>query len=121
ALAAGKHAVWFDLEDTRPLDGDLDAIGEFAARGGKTMLATYNNRNAAGCGCMDEDDEGLSAYGRDIVREMNNVGMVVDAAHVSAKSLRDMVTLSSTPVIISHTAARALNPTSARCITDDQA
>lgn len=121
AIGRGQHAIWFDLEDANPLDGDINAISLFAELGVKSMLTTYNTRNSAGCGCMDIDDDGLTAYGRDIVREMNRVGMVVDAAHVSARSLLDLVALSVDPVIVSHTAARTLNPGSARCITDDQA
>ncbi|MFT4234398.1 MAG: membrane dipeptidase [Microbacterium sp.] len=120
ALAAGKAAVWFDLEDTAPLDGRTDAVAEFYALGVRTMLTTYNAGNAAGSGCMDAVDEGLTAYGMQIVREMNAVGMVVDAAHVSARSMADMLDISEAPVIVSHTAARSLHD-ARRCITDAQA
>ncbi|MFC9235154.1 membrane dipeptidase [Streptomyces decoyicus] len=81
---AGDVAVVFDLEDSGPLEGELDRVGHFYDLGVRTMLPSYNNRNAAGGGCLDEVDEGLTAYGRALIREMNAVGMVADGSHCGA-------------------------------------
>ncbi|HLL67767.1 MAG TPA: membrane dipeptidase [Micromonosporaceae bacterium] len=116
----GQIAVAFDLEDSGPLDGQLDHLQHFYDLGVRTMLPTYNYRNAAGCGCLDETDEGLTPYGRDLVREMNRVGMVVDGSHCSTRTGLDLCEVSEMPVIYSHSCMRALweHP---RNITDEQA
>jgi membrane dipeptidase len=121
--AAGREgdvAVAFDLEDSGPLAGRLDRVRRFYDLGVRTMLPTYNNRNAAGGGCLDEADEGLTAYGRALVREMNAVGMVADGSHCGARTALDMCEVSEQPVIYSHSCMRSLwdHP---RNITDEQA
>ncbi|MGI5217588.1 dipeptidase [Nocardia sp. CA-290969] len=117
---AGKIAVAFDLEDSGPLDGDLDNVREFAGLGVRTLLPTYNQANAAGSGCLDTADHGLTAWGRDLVREMNTAGMVPDGSHCSERTGLDMCEVSALPVIYSHSCMRAVwdHP---RNITDDQA
>lgn len=120
AVSAGRIAVAFDLEDSGPLEGDLDAVRRFAALGVRTMLPTYNHANAAGCGCLDADDTGLTAWGRTLVAEMNAVGMVVDGSHCSRRTGLDLCDVSTAPVVYSHSCLRSLwdHP---RNITDDQA
>ena len=71
ATDRGELAVAFDLEDSGPLDGDLDNVRRFYDLGVRTMLPSYNHANAAGCGCLDADDTGLTAWGRRLVAEMN--------------------------------------------------
>jgi membrane dipeptidase len=120
--AAGDEriGVVFDLEDCGPLDGDLGALAEFHDLGVRTLAPTYNHRNAAGSGCLDSVDEGLSAYGRDLVRELNAVGMVADGSHGGVRTGLDLCRYSTLPVIYSHSCMRGLweHP---RNITDDQA
>lgn len=71
AAADGRLAVGFDLEGTEPLDGDLDMIGAFHDLGVRTMLMAYNSRNRAAGGCHDDEDTGLTDFGRAVVGEMN--------------------------------------------------
>ncbi|NJP99571.1 dipeptidase [Streptomyces zingiberis] len=117
---AGDVAVAFDLEDSGPLEGRLDRVREFYDLGVRTLLPSYNNRNAAGGGCLDEVDEGLTPYGRALIREMNAVGMVTDGSHCGARTGLDMCEVSERPVIYSHSCMRAVwdHP---RNITDEQA
>ncbi|WP_431816195.1 dipeptidase [Gordonia jacobaea] len=116
----GQIAVGFDLEDSNPLDGDLDNVHHFVELGVRTMLPTYNHANAAGCGCLDPTDTGLTAWGRRLVAEMNSAGMVPDGSHCSVRTGLDLCEVSSKPVIYSHSCMRAVwdHP---RNITDDQA
>lgn len=116
----GSVAVAFDLEDSGPLAGRLERVRQFYELGVRTMLPSYNNRNAAGGGCLDAVDEGLTAYGRALVREMNAVGMVVDGSHCGARTGLEMCEVSEQPVIYSHSCMRSLwdHP---RNITDEQA
>ncbi|MFI5915833.1 dipeptidase [Dactylosporangium sp. NPDC051541] len=119
-IAADRVAVAFDLEDSGPLGGRLDRVQEFYDLGVRTMLPTYNHRNQAGHGCLDAVDEGLTAYGRDLVRAMNAAGMVADGSHCSIRTGLDLCTVSEQPVIYSHSCMRAVwdHP---RNITDEQA
>lgn len=119
-VGADRIAVVFDLEDSGPLDGDLDNLSTLVNLGVRTMLPTYNHANRAGGGCLDTGDLGLTSWGRSLVAEMNSVGMVPDGSHCSARTGLDMCEISSGPVIYSHSCMRALwdHP---RNITDDQA
>ena len=116
----GQIAVGFDLEDSNPLDGDLDNVHRFVELGVRTMLPTYNHANAAGCGCLDATDAGLTAWGRRLVAEMNSAGMVPDGSHCSVRTGLDLCETSTKPVIYSHSCMRSVwdHP---RNITDDQA
>lgn len=118
--AGGRIAVAFDLEDSNPLDGDLDNVARFVDLGVRTMLPSYNHANRAGCGCLDTDDTGLTVWGRDLVAEMNSAGMVPDGSHCSVRTGLDLCEVSSKPVIYSHSCMRGVwdHP---RNITDDQA
>ncbi|UWZ49555.1 membrane dipeptidase [Dactylosporangium matsuzakiense] len=119
-IADGRVAVAFDLEDSGPLEGRLDRVREFYDLGVRTMLPTYNTRNAAGHGCLDAVDEGLTAYGRDLLREMNAAGMVADGSHCSIRTGLDLCRYSEQPVVYSHSCMRAVwdHP---RNVTDEQA
>ncbi|MEW1705620.1 membrane dipeptidase [Microbacterium sp. NPDC089190] len=118
--AAGDTAVVFDLEDVAPLGGDLGAVAALTALGVRTLGPVYNHANAAGGGCLDAVDDGLTAWGRDLVAEMNARGMVPDGSHVGARTTFQMCAVSTRPVVFSHSNLRAVwdHP---RNITDDQA
>ncbi|WP_280182354.1 dipeptidase [Nocardia cyriacigeorgica] len=110
----------FDLEDAGPLDGDLDNVARFRDLGVRSLLPTYNHANAAGCGCLDPEDTGLTGYGRDLVRALNEAGVFVDGAHCSRRTGLDLAELSEAPMIYSHANFDAVweHP---RNITDEQA
>lgn len=117
---AGRIAVAFDLEDSRPLDDNLDNLWTLADLGVRTLLPTYNHANRAGSGCLDTTDNGLTGWGRAVIAEMNKVGIVPDGSHCSARTGLEVCEISTSPVIYSHSCMRAVwdNP---RNITDDQA
>lgn len=119
AQETGRLAVAFDLEDTRPLGGRTDAVQTYYDLGVRTMLLTYNQRNAAGSGCHDSSDGGMTEFGRQVVAEMNRVGMVVDAAHCSYRTSMDIFAATAAPAVLSHTAARAVHDHE-RNVWDDQ-
>ncbi|WP_069160730.1 dipeptidase [Nocardia altamirensis] len=113
-------ALAFDLEDSGPLGGNLDNAELFYELGLRSLLPTYNRANQAGCGCLDTDDTGLTAYGRDLVRKLNEVGIFVDGSHCSRRSGLDLAKHTQVPMIYSHSNFAALwdHP---RNITDEQA
>jgi membrane dipeptidase len=118
AKAEGKLAITFDIEGMESLDGEIDMVSTYYDLGVRHMLFAYNRNNRAGAGCQDED-VGLSDFGRAVVREMNRVGMVVDCSHSGHRTTLEAMEFSSAPVIFSHSNPRALcdHP---RNIRDDQ-
>lgn len=119
AAAEGRLAVAFDLEGADALDGELAMVEAYYALGVRTMLMAYNEPNAAGGGCHGDPEAGLTRFGQEVVREMNRVGMVVDATHCSLRTSFDLFEVSEAPVIFSHSNPRALHD-HPRNITDDQ-
>ncbi|MFP6731128.1 MAG: membrane dipeptidase [Alphaproteobacteria bacterium] len=118
AKADGKLACAFDIEGMTALDGDAGMVEVFYRLGVRQMLIAYNLNNAAGGGCHD-DDSGLTAFGREVIAEMNRVGMVLDLSHTGARTTLDAMAASSAPVIFSHSNARKLCDHE-RNITDEQ-
>ncbi len=115
----GKLAVTFDLEGMNALDGQLAMVQLYHALGVRQMLFAYNRDNLAGGGCH-EGNTGLTAFGRQVIAEMNRVGMVVDVSHCAYRTSMEAIELTADPVIFSHSNARALWDHE-RNIRDDQA
>jgi membrane dipeptidase len=107
AKVNGKMAIAFDLEGTNPLDGRIEMVEVYYRLGVRQMLFAYNRNNAAGGGCHD-DDSGLTDFGREIIDEMNRLGMFVDVSHCSYRTSMEAIAYSKEPVIFSHSNARAL-------------
>jgi membrane dipeptidase len=118
ARSDGKLAVSFDLEGMNALNGDIGMVDLYYRLGVRHMLFAYNRNNLAGGGCHD-GDVGLTQFGRDVVREMNRVGMVVDCSHCAYKTSMQAMELSEAPVMFSHSNARKLCDHE-RNIWDDQ-
>lgn len=101
AKASGKLAVTFDIEGGCALAGQLSMVEQYYELGVRWMLMAYNRNNALGGGCQD-DDQGLTAFGREVVAEMNRVGMVVCCSHTGFRTTMDVMEHSRQPVIFSH-------------------
>lgn len=103
AKAAGQTAVIIGLQNTTSFEDDLDLMWGFHEAGVRIAQLTYNTQNSVGSGCWEEDDRGVSGhYGRHLIREMNQAGMVVDVSHSGEKTCRDAIDLSEVPVAITH-------------------
>ncbi len=118
AKRSGKLAIAFDLEGSEMLLGNIHLISLYYDLGVRQMLLAYNKDNRASGGCV-EGHIGLTDFGRDVVREMNRVGMVVDASHMGYRATMEVFELSADPVIFSHSNPRALRD-HVRNITDEQ-
>jgi membrane dipeptidase len=114
----GKLAIAFDLEGMNALDGDVNMVGAYHELGVRQMLFAYNLNNKAGGGCHDQD-VGLTPFGREVIAEMNRVGMIVDCSHTSYRTTMEAMEASADPVIFSHSCAKALRR-HGRNITDEQ-
>jgi membrane dipeptidase len=121
AKKANKLGVGFHFQGTEGVGRDLANVGAYYKLGVRWMLMAYNFQNNVGTGCIEAqtNDLGLSAFGKDLVREMNRVGMIVDCSHSGYRTTMDAMSTSTQPCIFSHSNARALydHP---RNIRDDQ-
>jgi membrane dipeptidase len=119
---AGKRALFMGVENGYPMGTEIARVGEFYDRGMRyvTLAHSSDNEIAASSGTSSEarEDFGLTAYGRQVVRELNRLGVMVDVSHVSDKSFYDVLEMTDVPVVLSHSACRALCSHS-RNITDD--
>ena len=110
AFAAGKVASMLGMEGGHSINNSLAALRMFYNLGARYMTLTHNTNVPWADSCTDEPhSNGLSAFGREVVREMNRLGMLVDLSHVSPDTMHDALDATDAPVIFSHSSARALN------------
>ena len=104
-----KIAALMGIEGGHAIENSLMALRDFYRLGVRYMTLTHNNTNDWADACCDAaKHNGLSEFGKEVVREMNRIGMLVDISHVSDKTMSDVLDLSTAPVIASHSSARAL-------------
>ncbi|RTM06205.1 MAG: peptidase M19 [Hyphomicrobiales bacterium] len=118
AKAQGKLAVTFDIEGMNALNGRIEMVEFYHRLGVRQMLFAYNRNNLAGGGCHD-DDTGLTAFGRQVIDEMNRLGMFVDVSHTGYRTTMEVMEYTDRPVIFSHSNPKALCA-HGRNITDEQ-
>jgi membrane dipeptidase len=105
----GKIASLIGIEGGHQIGGSLAALRQFYRLGARYMtLAHFTNSDVADSATDDPKWNGLSPFGRTVVAEMNRMGMLVDLAHVSAKTMKDAIAVSKAPVIFSHSSAMAI-------------
>lgn len=102
AERAGKVALLLGYQNTNLLDGRIRYVELFADLGVRVLQLTYNNQNELGSSCYEAVDPGLARFGREVVREMNQCGMLVDLSHVGDKTTLDAIEWSLKPVAITH-------------------
>ncbi len=120
AVSSGKLAGILCLEGGHAIEDDLAVLRQFHELGIRYMTLTHNNTNNWADGVLDESrHNGLTDFGKDVVREMDRIGMMVDISHVSVKTFWDVMETTSKPVIASHSSAWEIsqNP---RNMRDDQ-
>jgi len=109
-LGEGKKVVFQSMENSYPLGLDVSLMEHFYI-GGLRMIAPVhfaNNQFADSATDINQIHDGLSPLGEDLVREANRLGLVLDGSHAHDETVRDMIALSTTPLILSHTGAKAI-------------
>ena len=101
--ASGRTAVVWGFQNASPLEDDIDLVQTFHTLGIRIIQLTYNVQNHVASGCWEDEDHGISQfYGRNVIKEMNKVGMVVDISHCGENTCMDAVKYSERPIAITH-------------------
>ncbi len=119
AHAAGDLAVVLHFQGGDPIEADVNLLDAYHALGVRVMQPTYNARNRLGDGCLERANSGLSKLGRSAITRMNELGIVVDIAHVGRRTSLEVIEASTAPVIASHGNACGVYD-SRRNLTDEQ-
>lgn len=118
-VKSGKIAAFLSIEGGHQIDDDLAVLRTYYRLGIRAMTLThFKDNNWADSSTDKPRHNGLTPFGKDVVREMNRLGMIVDVSHVSDKTFYDAIAVSSKPVILSHSSSRAISDIP-RNVTDD--
>lgn len=104
----GKIGIVLGWQNSSGYGDRVEAVRFFADLGVRIVQMTYNTANSIACGCYESKDGGLTDFGREIIAEMNSVGVLIDLSHVGWRSTQDIVKSSVMPVAISHCAPAGL-------------
>ena len=110
AKAAGKTAIFFGFQNPSPMEDDIGLIEILHTLGARFMQLTYNNQSLLASGCYEADDTGITRMGRQVIKEMNRVGLVIDMSHSGDRSTIEAADLSDRPIAITHANPHAWHP-----------
>lgn len=102
AQETGRTAIFFGFQNPSPIEDDIGLVEVWHALGARFMQLTYNNQSLLATGCYEAEDSGVTRMGREVIAEMNRVGMVIDMSHSAERSTLDAIAISSRPIAITH-------------------
>ncbi len=102
AQSEGKIGIIFGFQNCSPIEDDLRMVETLHQQGVRIMQLTYNNQTLLATGCYETGDSGVTRFGREVIKEMNRVGMVIDMSHSAEHSTLQAIELSSRPIAITH-------------------
>lgn len=97
-----RTGIIFGLQNCSSVEDDIDMVALLKRLNVHIMQLSYNNQSLICAGCYEEHDPGISRFGREVIREMNRVGMVIDMSHSAEFSTLEAIRLSERPIVISH-------------------
>ena len=102
AKEENKPAIFFGFQNCSPIEDDIGLIEKVHSQGCRFMQLTYNNQSLLATGCYEKNDSGVTNFGKEAIKEMNRVGIVVDMSHSAEKSTLDAIEISQKPIAITH-------------------
>ncbi len=102
AQETGRTAIFFGFQNPSPIEDDIGLVEICHQLGIRFMQLTYNNQSLLATGCYENDDTGLTRMGKQVVAEMNRVGMVIDMSHSADRSTLEAIEYSTRPIAITH-------------------
>lgn len=110
AREADRIGIFLGAQNCSPIEDDIDMVAVMRQLGLMIMQLTYNNQSLLACGCYESEDSGITRFGRQVIAEMNRVGMVIDMSHSGERSTLEAIEFSERPVIISHANPEFFHP-----------
>ena len=102
AHSEGRTAIFFGFQNCSPIEDNIGLVEVCHQLGARFMQLSYNNQSLLATGCYEEDDPGITRMGRQVIREMNRVGLVVDMSHSARRSTLEAIEISERPIAITH-------------------
>lgn len=102
ARSSGRTAVFFGFQNPSPVEDDIGLVEIVHTLGARFMQLTYNNQSLLATGCYEIEDSGITRMGKQVIKEMNRVGLVVDMSHSADRSTIDAAEYSERPIAITH-------------------
>ena len=102
AQKEGRTAIFFGYQNCSPIEDNIGLVEVCHQLGARFMQLTYNNQSLLGTGCYEENDPGITRMGKQVIKEMNRVGLVVDMSHSSERSTLEAIEISERPIAITH-------------------
>ena len=97
-----KTAVFFGFQNCSPIEDDIELVEKVYNLGCRFMQLTYNNQSLLATGCYETIDSGVTNFGKEVIKEMNRLGFVIDMSHSAEKSTIDAIEISEKPIAITH-------------------
>tara|TARA_B100000287_G_scaffold396503_1_gene412205 strand:+ start:316 stop:1284 length:969 start_codon:yes stop_codon:yes gene_type:complete len=97
-----KTAIFFGFQNCSPIEDDLGLLEKIYEHGCRFMQLTYNNQSLLATGCYEKNDSGVTNFGKEVIKEMNRLGIVIDMSHSAEKSTLDAIEISKKPIAITH-------------------
>jgi microsomal dipeptidase-like Zn-dependent dipeptidase len=102
AQKEGRTAIFFGYQNCSPIEDNIGLVEVCYQLGARFMQLTYNNQSLLGTGCYEENDPGITRMGKQVIKEMNRVGLVVDMSHSAERSTLEAIEISERPIAITH-------------------
>ncbi len=102
ARESGRTAIFFGAQNPSPMEDDIDLVAILHTLGLRFMQLSYNNQSLLATGCYETEDPGITRMGRQVIGEMNRVGLVVDMSHSAERSTLEAIEISERPIAITH-------------------
>ncbi|MGI9405875.1 MAG: membrane dipeptidase [Hyphomicrobiaceae bacterium] len=110
AQVEGRTAIFFGAQNCSPIEDDIGLVEICHQLGLRFMQLTYNNQSLLATGCYEEEDPGITRMGRQVIKEMNRVGLVVDMSHSADRSTLEAIEISERPIAITHANPASWHP-----------
>ncbi|SFN47309.1 Zn-dependent dipeptidase, dipeptidase homolog [Roseovarius lutimaris] len=110
AKDTGRTAIFFGFQNPSPIEDDIGLVEVLHRLGARFMQLSYNNQSLLATGCYEAEDPGITRMGRQVIKEMNRVGLVVDMSHSADRSTIEAADISTRPITITHANLHSWQP-----------
>ena len=110
ARRTSRTAIFFGFQNCSPIEDDIGLVEICHALGARFMQLSYNNQSLLATGCYESNDSGITRMGREVIKEVNRVGLVVDMSHSAERSTFEAIELSERPIAITHANPASWHP-----------